>query len=91
MTYPIFAKDPLAILDYKIDWSQWLPTGDTIATSTWQLPTGISLSTSTNTTTTTTAWLTGGTPGTSYMVTNKIVTAGGRTDERSLTIQVQFR
>ena len=30
MSVATFKKDPDATLDYTLDWSQWLPTGDTI-------------------------------------------------------------
>lgn len=85
-----FNKDPQAILDYQIDWSAWL-VDDTIATSTWTVPTGITNTTSSNTTTTATIWLSGGTVGSQYKVVNTIVTAGGRTEERTLKIVVMQR
>ena len=30
-------KDPEAALDYLISWSDWLPSGDTISTSSWSV------------------------------------------------------
>ena len=90
-------KDPASILDYRIDWSAWLGA-DTIQTSTWTTPTGISAGDGSNgapapsnTTTAATIWLFGGSDGVEYSVTNKIVTAGGRTEERSLIIPVRHR
>ena len=44
-----------------------------------------------NTTTRATVWLSGGIAGQAYTVTNRITTSGGRTDERSFTIQIQDR
>lgn len=84
----IFTKDPSAVLDYQVDWSTWLD-GDTITTSAWVVPAGITETTSTNTATTATIWLSGGTAGERYRVTNRIVTAGGRTDDRTITIRVE--
>ena len=84
----VFTKDPDAVLDYVIDWSAWLGV-DTISTSTWTVAAGITKVVDTKTTTTATIWLSGGTAGTSYTVADKIVTAGGRTDERTLTIVVE--
>jgi len=81
-------KDPDAVLDYQFDWSEWLGS-DTISTSTWTVPSGITKDSQSNTTTTTTIWLSGGTAGGEYTVTNQIVTAGGRTEDRSFTIKVQ--
>ena len=86
-----FIKDPDAVLDYSVDWSKWL-AGDQIATSDWFVsdPALVAAGGS-NTPTRATAWLSGGTAGQSYTVTNQITTSGGRTDERSFTIQVQER
>jgi len=80
-------KDPGALLDYTVDWELWL-SSDTIATSSWSADTGITVVTSTNDTTSATVWLSGGTAGTVYDVVNRIVTAGGRTDDRTITIIV---
>jgi hypothetical protein len=85
-----FLKDPGASLDYTIDWSGWLGT-DTIATSTWTAATGIVIGVTANTTTSATAWLSSGTVGQIYAVTNHIVTAAGRTDSRTLEIEVQVK
>jgi len=79
-------KDPSAVLDYQFDWSAWLGT-DTIASSTWTVPTGITKDSSSNTTTTATVWLSGGTADTNYECANTIVTASARTDQRTLTIR----
>jgi len=85
-----YVKDPAAELDYTVDWTKWL-AGDTISTSSWTVPTGLTKITDSKTTKTATIWLKGGTVGTEYTVTNKIVTAAGRTDERSFTITIEDR
>lgn len=83
-----FTKDPDGVLDYQIDWSDWLGT-DTIVTSTWTVGTGITKDSDTNTTTTATIWLSGGTAGTTYELTNEIVTTDGRTDNRTIYVTVK--
>jgi len=83
-------KDPAAVLDYIVDWTTWLD-GDTIATSTWTVQTGITKDSDTNTTTGATIWLSGGVDGTTYELVNQITTAGLRTDERTFTILVRDR
>jgi hypothetical protein len=83
-----FTKDPNAVLDYQIDWSTWLGT-DTISSATWTVATGLTKTTDSKTTTTTTVWLSGGTAGTTYSVACRIVTAGGRTDDRTVQIKVE--
>lgn len=86
-----FIKDPNAVLDYSIEWSKWL-AGDRIQTSSWSVSdAAIEAANDSNTATRTTAWLSGGVAGQSYIVTNRITTSGGRTDERSFVIQAQDR
>ena len=91
MTFSVL-KDPDAVLDYSINWAPWLPDGDTIATSTW-IVTGpdstLAEDSSSKSTTVTTVWLSGGTLGLSYTVTNRVVTTAGRTDDRSIGLQVR--
>lgn len=83
-----FVKDPDAILDYTIDWLNWL-CSDTIVTGTWVVPSGITRVTDTITTTTATIWLSGGTVGKSYNLVNKINTSGGRADNRTISLMVR--
>jgi len=85
-----FTKDPNAVLDYTIDWIRWL-AGDQIATSEWLVPTGLTKMADTNTASSATVWLSGGTAGQSYTATNRITTAGGRTEDRSFTVRVEER
>lgn len=85
-----FEKDPNAVLDYPIDWSDWLDS-DTISTSAWTVEPGITEDSSSNTTTVATIWLSGGTAGETYSITNTIVTAGGRTNDQTITIEVKNR
>lgn len=82
-------KDPDAVLDYQIDWSSWLATGETISSSDWVVQTGITENSASNTTTTATIWLSGGAAGVTYTVTNRIVTTASRTNDRSLYITVR--
>ena len=90
-----FVKDPDAILDYSVDWAQWLAASpvDTIQTSSFAVIDGGTLSVQTDTTSTTraTVWLQGGTVGESYRVTNTITTAAGRTAERTITLNIVER
>ncbi len=87
-----FTKDPDAVLDYSVDWSAWL-AGDQIASSEWLLEQGalIEKVTDTFTATKATVWLRGGQVGTTYLVTNRIVTVGGRTDDRTISVKVEDR
>jgi hypothetical protein len=85
-----FTKDPNAVLDYSIDWTRWL-AGDQIAASEWIVPSGLTKMADSKTATSATVWLSGGTAGQSYIVTNRITTAAGRTEDRSFTIRVEER
>lgn len=82
-------KDPDDVLDYQVDWSGRLPTGDTISTSTWIVPAGLTKDSDSTSTKTTTIWLSGGTAGSTYSVTNRVVTTGGRTMDASVTLRLR--
>lgn len=88
-----YTKDPDAVLDYTIDWTEWLPTGDTITASTFTVNSddndAITVDDQLNDDNTTTVWLSGGIAGQKYTVTNHITTAAGREDDRSLTISIK--
>lgn len=84
----VFEKDPDAVLDYEFDWSDWLPTGDTIASAVVTADTGLTIDSQSETTTAVTVWLSGGTAITSYEVTCHIVTAEAREDDRTIVVQV---
>lgn len=86
-----FDHDPDAVLDYSIDWSDWLASGEVISTSAWTVPTGITQDTATKTDSVATIWISGGTAGQIYTVTNHIVTDGGREDDRSLHLHCKER
>ena len=83
-----FTKDPDAVLDFVFDWSSWLATGETISSRTVTVETGITKVSDTSASGKVTAWLSGGTAGTTYDVACKIVTSASRTDERTMLIRV---
>ncbi len=84
----IFEKDPSDVLDYSIKWRKFLES-DTISTSTWVLESGITKDSDTNDATSATIWISGGSAGSKYIVTNRIVTSGGRTKDKSFTLKVE--
>lgn len=107
MTYPTyeplrFVRGPASTLDFTIDWSGDLDTGDTIAASSWapvEDP-GLTVVSSSFTDTTTTVTLSGGVAGsglvtdfypfsaecTYYHMVNTITTGAGCIDERSMVL-----
>lgn len=84
-------KDPDSTVDYQIDWSQWLGGSDTILTSTWQVPTGLTYESDSRTTTTTTVWVSGGTVGAVYPLTCRVTTAQGRITDRTIHVRMIAR
>ena len=87
-----FTKDPDAVLDYSVDWLLWL-AGDEISSSEW-IWSGARPSRRSPTHSPpvgTVVWLGGGDEGVTYPVTNRIVTVGGRTDDRTISVKVEDR
>ena len=93
----IIDKDTEATLDYSINWTNWMPSGDSISTSTWTVtsPSGdsdpITVSSDSETSYIATAVLTGGTAGNLYTITNTIVTTNSITDRRHFRVSVKAR
>lgn len=81
-------KDPHAVLDYAMDWTDWLATDTITGTPLWTVPAGLTKDSQSNTTSVATVWLSGGVLGMVYPVTCRITTAAGRTDERSFRIKI---
>ena len=96
-------KDPQAKLDFTMDWSDWLASGDPLRTVVWRASAattyvgtpGANLTIHSNTTSTingtTTAIISGGSAGNTYTVTCNITTDNGLIDERFFRIQVRDR
>lgn len=84
-------QDPQAVLDWTVDWTDWLVTGDTISTHSVTVQTGLTEDSSSDTDTAVTAWISGGTVGSSYTVVFHITTVDGRQDERTLTLTIRDR
>jgi hypothetical protein len=85
-TFPKYADE---VFDYGCDWQ--LPPGDTIVTSTWEVPAGLTKGADTFDATSTTVWLSGGTPGTAYDVFNHVVTADGRHGDGKVRLRILRR
>lgn len=88
---PSIPKDPNAVLDYTFDWTDWLDlVSDTISTKT-VTGSGVTIDSSNQVGGLVTAWVSGGTADTTATVTCKIVTTGGRTEERTIYLLVRER
>jgi len=84
-------KDSNEVLDYVLDWSARLDTGDAIASSTWIVPSGITKDSDNFGGSTTTIWLSGGTDGETYTFTNRITTDDGRTMDQSVRLRLKIK
>jgi hypothetical protein len=87
MSLARLTKSPADVLDYIFDYSTWLGT-DTIDTSAWKVPSGITVNSNTKTSNTTTVWIAGGQIGQDYKVENTITTIGGRTKVQTFDLSV---
>ncbi len=83
-------KDPDEVLDYKIDWTARLD-GDTILTSTWVVPAGITKNSDSHTTTASLVWLSGGTLGAVLELINRIITTAGRTMDQTVKLKIKAK
>lgn len=87
-------KDPQATLDYTWDWTEYLTAiSDTISTASITVDSGIVVQTQTITGNNrkVVAFISGGELGRQHVATCKIVTTGGRTDERSIYFNIVNR
>lgn len=75
-------------LDYTLDWSDRLDTGDSIASSEWLADTGLIADRDSNTNSTSTVWLSGGVGGRWYRVSNTVTTGAGRVHIRGFRVFV---
>jgi hypothetical protein len=89
--FPSYDKDPAANLDYGFNLANWLVGGDTVAVSSWIVPAGLTAGVVGFSPTATLIWLSGGTAGMWYEVTNHFRTVAGREDERTMIIKVRER
>jgi len=88
-----FTKDPNAVLEYAFDWFSklWLQSEELIASYEVTVETGLVKDRDNEHDGVVTVWLSGGTVGTHYIVSCKITTDLGRTDERSIEINCYER
>ncbi len=95
---PTYDKLPSELLDYSVDWTEWLAgsdgtLGDSINASSWIFPATVPDTTLVDFENdlqegVATKWIGGGTVGRIYVVTNEIDTKQGRHASRSFKIYV---
>jgi len=86
-----FIKDPDAVLDWQFNWANWLHDGESIASASFIVDDGLTADSTGHDATVATVWLSGGTAGHVYRVTNRVVTSDGRTDDKSINVRVTER
>jgi|SaaInlStandDraft_4_1057021.scaffolds.fasta_scaffold217779_2 hypothetical protein len=79
-------------LDYSIDLTAWLATGDSIISTTASAaPSGLTVGVTGSTTSVPKVWLSGGTDGTEYQITALMTTNAGRIKEVDFKLKVANR
>ncbi|SAL19744.1 hypothetical protein AWB68_00681 [Caballeronia choica] len=88
---PSFVKDPVSVLDFQWDWSEWLGEGETLSDKDVSADDGVTVNSSSIDGPVVSAWIAGGTSGKSYNVKCKVTTSSGRVDARTISIDVRNR
>lgn len=86
-----YDKDPNSVLDYKVDWSAWLQSGETISSHEVVKVGSITVDSSTNDDTSVTVWISGGSVGEYTTVTTRITTNEGRTEDKTFRLNIKER
>lgn len=85
-------KDPAERrIEYAVDWSARLSAGDALASSTFELPSGLVAENAVNTATVATVQISGGAAGQAYEVVNRVTTAKGAALEQTIRLRVKTR
>lgn len=91
----LLLKDPGAVLDYSIDWGQDYLADDRLVDSQWTVepdePGGAAIADHKYDELVATVSVGGGMAGKLYRLTNRIVTASGMTDHRSIMLRMEAR
>jgi hypothetical protein len=87
------AKDPNEVLDYTVDWSARLTTGEKIDASTFTVDadSAVTIQSQTFSHTTATVWLINGTVGKTAEVLNRVTTSAGRVMDETVLLPIQTR
>lgn len=85
----VYTQDPDAILDYLVNWSDWLDSGDTITSALAFCDSGLDILAQSFSASGHTVWLSSGSVGQEYLITSRIWTTFGRKNDQSFTLRVQ--
>ncbi len=88
----LYAKDPDAVLDYTVDWTDRLEAGETITAAFWEVAPaeagGLAITLESGSGAQRAATVSGGAPGHVYRLTNRVSTSLGRTEDQSFLIRI---
>ncbi len=85
-------KDPDEVLDYQVDWSARLDTGEVITTSVFSIVAGtVTIDSQSFNGALSTVWLSGGTEGETNVLSCEIETDEGRTYNESVRLRIRTR
>ena len=85
-----FTKQPVDVLDYDIDYSQWLTTGDNVESINVAVePSGLTVDNTFVNDPRVKIYLSGGTDGTTYKITVTTTTADGRVKQDEFKLKVK--
>jgi len=91
-----FVKDPNALLDYKIDWNDWLGDDQIVSAIAFTdalasaQTSGLRIATTTvSASAAVVVWLSAGVLDTEYTITSRIWTSAGRRNDESFTVVIE--
>lgn len=85
-----FTKQPVDVVDYDVDYSEWLTTGDNVqSTEVTVTPTGLTIESVFVNDPRIKVWCSGGTDGTTYKLTLTTTTADGRVKQDEFRVKVK--
>jgi hypothetical protein len=92
-----WTKDPQAVMDYAVDWSLWMASGDYLVACAF-IPSSADITIVSQTIGDTldgisdanaVAWIGGGVQGNTYTVTCHVTSANGRQDDRTFSLLIE--
>lgn len=91
MNLGTFNKQPVEVLDYDIDYSEWLTAGDNVQSIAAPLvePAGLVVDSTFVNDPVVKIWLSGGISGTTYKITVTMTTADGRVKQDEFRVKVK--
>jgi hypothetical protein len=85
-------KDPDAVLDYALDWTDWLGATDILIDAAWDITNGAAVESSLiHNNKVAVVWISGGDVGTQCALRCRITTVGGRIDDRTVFLKIKER